>query len=92
MPIRLEHETSDQSLVQRADKRAILIDGSHDSAAVVFQPANLKLSTSPPRLIEEDKIIKGGVEIGWLGYPALSPRDLCFFHGRVGAHIDNESA
>jgi hypothetical protein len=91
LPIRLEHEASGQTLQLRADKRAVLIDGSHDSAAIVCEPSNLKLPSKPPALIEENKIIKVGVEIGWLGYPALSPRDLCFFHGRVSAHFEKQT-
>ncbi|MGE0357192.1 MAG: serine protease [Burkholderiales bacterium] len=91
LPVRIEHELSGQTLVLHADKRAILIDGTHDSAGIVFEPQNVKLPSKPPVLIPEDKILKVGVEIGWLGYPALSPRDLCFFHGRVSAPFENES-
>jgi hypothetical protein len=31
-------------------------------------------------------------EIGWVGFPALSPTDLCFFSGRISAYIEAQRA
>ncbi len=31
-----------------------------------------------------------GEEIGWCGYPAVAPRTLCFFSGRVSAWLEEE--
>jgi hypothetical protein len=41
-------------------------------------------------VIPEGKIKKVGVELGWVGFPAVSPRSLCFFSGRVSARMRND--
>lgn len=91
LPIRIEHDTSGQNLLLQVNKRAVLIDETHDSAALVFEPSSLTLPKNPAPLIDEGKVLKVGVEIGWLGFPALSPKELCFFHGRISAQIENDS-
>ena len=37
-------------------------------------------------------IIKIGVEVGWLGFPAVSSKNLCFFSGRISAVLEADSA
>jgi hypothetical protein len=91
LPIRIEHFASGQVQHLRHDKRAIFIDNNLDSASIVFNPGDLKLPIKPPPLIEENRLVKVGVEVGWLGFPAVSPRNLCFFHGRISAHLDDQS-
>lgn len=91
-PIRLEHFASGQSFTVRPDKRAILLDPKLDTAAILFEPGEITLPRQPPGLIEEGKIMKPGVEIGWLGFPAVSTQNLCFFSGRVSCAIEADSA
>jgi len=54
-----------------------------DTAAILFNGDDLPLPSQPLHMIQEDKHLKVGNEIGWLGFPAVSPLDLCFFTGRV---------
>lgn len=91
LPIKIEHFASGAQLTLRHNDRAIFIDNSLDSAAIVFQPGALQLPKAPPELFEEGKILKVGVEIGWLGFPAVSPANLCFFSGRISSHFDGNS-
>jgi hypothetical protein len=91
LPIRLEHEPSGQQILLKYSDRAILIDIQNDVAAIIFDATKYTFPDGLPPLIEENKIMKVGVEVGWLGFPALSARNLCFFHGQVSAHIDNET-
>lgn len=77
--IKLEHFTSGQSIVLRPDNRAVYIDQFLDTAAIVFDVGTLDIPARPPELIEEGKIIKVGVEVGWMGFPAVMPSNLCFF-------------
>lgn len=91
-PIRIEHFQSGTSLVVRADKRAVIVDPRLDTAAILFEPGEVSLPRQPPGLIEEGRVIKPGVEIGWLGFPAVSSQNLCFFSGRVSCAIQAESA
>jgi len=91
-PIRLEHHASRTSLLLQPTQRTIFLDTNLDTAVIVFEPGSLTLPGRPFPLIEQGKIVKVGVEVAWVGFPALSPTDLCFFSGRVSAHIQTDSA
>lgn len=92
-PIRLHHVHSGQSVVLRQHERAVLIDESLDSAAVTFNNNSLpfpkELDLFP--LLDKTKFIKPGVEIGWLGFPAIPQSGLCFFSGRISAYLEDTS-
>jgi hypothetical protein len=90
--IKLEHFATGQSILLRPDNRAVYIEQSLDTAAIVFNVGDLNLPVSHPELIDEGKIIKVGVEVGWMGFPAVMPNYLCFFSGRISCHIESESA
>ena len=86
-PLRIEHVVSGKSLVVRRDARAILVDASRDTAAVMFDRGELPLPIQPPPLSPKDKFLRVGNEIGWLGFPAIPDASLCFFSGNVSAWI-----
>lgn len=90
-PIRLlQHTTKDMAFV-RAEDRAIIVDRTRDSAAIVVS-ANLFHLGEPPPLQAKDKFRKVGTALGWAGYPAVAPSELCFFSGGVSAFIqENDS-
>jgi hypothetical protein len=90
-PIRLFHLDSGQSIVLRPAERAIHVDADLDSAGVVFEARDLLLPNETFPLLEKDKFIKPGVEIGWLGFPAIPAASLCFFSGRVSAYLEEMS-
>lgn len=85
-PIRVEHTASGTSALLRPDNRAIFLEESQDTAAIVFNKGDIRLPTTPFNLAPEGKTLKVGVEIGWLGYPAVYPQELCFFSGRVSQY------
>ena len=85
-PIRITHHDSKQSILLRHGERAIFLDEANDTAGVVFQKGELAPPDQPPLLIAEKRSVKVGGEIGWLGFPAVSPSELCFFSGRVSAY------
>ena len=92
-PIRLLHVASGKSVVLRPHERAVFLDESLDSAAVAFSNSDLPfpkdLNLFP--LLDKTKFIKPGVEIGWLGFPAIPQSGLCFFSGRVSAYLEDTS-
>lgn len=88
MPMKIEHPESGGHLMLRHEDRATFIDANHDSAALVFDCRGLNLPPHPAQLIDEGKVVKIGAELGWLGFPAVAPNDLCFFSGRVSAHLN----
>ena len=91
-PMRLEHHGSGKIAFLRPPDRAIILESSRDTAALIFNPQELPLPAETLPLIVEGKVTKVGVELGWLGFPALSPSSLCFFSGRVSARIDSNKA
>jgi len=86
-PIRILHPHSGSSLLLRATQRAIHLDNSIDSAAIVFERGELPLPSSTLELTRSGYFTKAGVEIGWMGYPALHQSNACFFSGRI-SHYD----
>ena len=86
-PIRIFHPHSGVSILVRAAERAIHLDNSIDSAAIVIHRGDLPLPTSTLPLIQSGYFIKPGVEIGWMGYPAMHQSNACFFSGRI-SHYD----
>lgn len=84
-PIRLENRQTGKTILVRPWERAIFIEEAKDTAAIAFSKSNFPLPEIPFDLAPEGKMLKIGNEIGWLGFPAISPTDLCFFSGRISA-------
>lgn len=91
-PLRIEHLASGKTLLLRQPDRAINIDDTKDTAAITFERGELAFPTEMLPLTDKDKYFKAGVEIGWLGYPAIPRANLCFFSGRISAWIQEEGA
>ncbi len=89
-PIRIEHKASGKTLLIRSTDRAIFPDDSKDTAGIVFEKKDLALPDKPLDLSPEGKFLKVGLEIGWLGFPAVSSGSMCFFSGRVSAYRENQ--
>lgn len=83
MPIRIFHPASGRSVLLRAHERAIHLEAAIDSAAIVIHRGDLPFPDQTLTLIEPGYFIKPGVEIGWLGFPAVHPSSACFFSGRI---------
>ena len=63
-------------------------DKATDSAIIIAPSATLKilqLPGNPIPLLPDDKHLKVGVEVAWLGYPGIGPQTLCFFSGKISA-------
>jgi hypothetical protein len=86
-PIRILHPRSGKSVLLRAPDRAIVLENNIDSAALVIDRGDLPLPTTTLSLMRKGYHMKPGVEIGWLGYPAIHQSDACFFSGRI-SHYD----
>lgn len=90
-PIRLHHVGTGATRLLRPDDRSINIDYETDTAAILFNREDLDLPEITRPLIEKDHFLKPGVEIGWLGFPAVSSGDLCFFSGRISAYLEEKA-
>jgi hypothetical protein len=84
-PIRIRNEASSVPKFLKADERVIFLDHATDSAIVLFLKGDLQLPESPIALLPMEEPCSIGVDVGWLGYPAIEPNSLCFFAGTVSA-------
>ncbi|MBA7647837.1 hypothetical protein ES703_55616 [subsurface metagenome] len=83
-PIRLYHYSTKKSYIYRVKERVIYLDKNQDSAVIMIKNDAL-LPITPLNFIRVERHIKVGVEIGWVGFPAVSPNELCFFTGRISS-------
>jgi hypothetical protein len=79
-------------LFLKAEERVIFLDRSTDSAIVLFLKREFELPESPIGLLPMEQPCGIGVDIGWLGFPAIEPNTLCFFAGTISARQGNSKA
>lgn len=78
----------DSTLLKESD-RVIRYKWQTDSAVVIFQSPKLNLPQGSIPLIPTNKILPIGIEVGWLGFPAIEQFRCCFFSGNISATDDN---
>lgn len=91
-PIRINHFVSGKSILLRNSDRAIQLVEENDTGAIIMGKGELPFPVAPLELIPEKSSLKVGVEMGWLGFPAVSSENLCFFSGRTSCFIKNQHA
>ena len=91
-PIRLVHQASGATLLLRSQNRGINLDEATDTAAIAFEHGDLKLPLEMLPMTKLDHHIKPGVQVGWLGFPALARATLCFFSGHISSYLQDESS
>lgn len=87
-PIRIEHHATGYSTLLQPTERAILTDQHTDTATIVMA-SSLPLPENTLILSPERMSLRIGNEVGWLGFPALAPQQLCFFKGSVSSYIES---
>ena len=91
-PIRIRHYASDQFVFLKENERVIFKDWKTDSAVILFLKGDLPLPEQLIPLLPTDAVINIGVEVGWVGFPAVAPFDLCFFSGNTSARQEYRKA
>ena len=88
-PIKLHSYGFSQTAFLKESQRIIIPDWKTDSAVILLESSQLQFPEGliPLRPIESRLSI--GVEVGWLGYPAIEPFTMCFFNGAVSARRDD---
>lgn len=87
-PIRVEQADGAGFAFLKEGERVILSDPANDSAVILLPTSQLKLPSEPIELLPAEVTLPVGVEVGWLGYPAIGPQILCFFSGNISARDD----
>lgn len=91
-PIRVRNEAAALPRFLKSDERVIFVDHATDSAIVLFFKGDLELPDIPISLMPIEQPCSIGVDIGWLGYPAVEPDALCYFSGTVSARQTSRKA
>ena len=92
LPISIDHYQSSETLLLHHSERSIIVQDTTDTAAILMKKSNRLFPDAKPTLITEGRHTRVGVEVGWLGFPAVWPYDLCFFSGRVSAYSKENKA
>ncbi len=88
-PIRVRHYMSGKERLLRANDRLIWFDHELDTAVVLFPRHELPFPRNTLLFISEGSILKVGVEVGWVGFPVVSPNNLCFFTGTTSCWMQD---
>lgn len=86
LPIKIFHSDSGESQLLRDDDRYIILDEYRDVAVVLLYKGEIPYPEDELPITPKDAHFSLGKELGWVGFPALSPTDLCFFSGRVSSY------
>ena len=86
-PIKICHWVSKKTLYLEEANRVAWLDRTYDAATILIPAGTLELPSEVLPLLAANKVKKIGVELGWVGFPALAPQKMCFFSGVVSAHI-----
>ncbi len=90
-PIRLDQIETGKSVLVRQEQRAIFSDPKLDTAVLVIERSIIQPPEGDLSFVPEEKYLRVGNEVGWLGFPAITP-SLCFFSGRISAWRVEEKA
>jgi len=91
-PIRIKLHSTGKTIFLKENERVIFKDRGTDSAVILFLKNDILFPENLIHLLPSDSIISIGVEVGWLGFPAVAPFDLCFFSGNISARQEYRKA
>ncbi len=89
-PIRIQHFQSEKTVFLNHPDRLIDINYTRDIASIVIRGGKLPFPKDTLPIIPEDKCLKVGVEVGWMGFPAIALANLCFFSGSTSCWVEAE--
>ncbi len=90
--LKIHNVNNGQTKFLQGSDRVIFTDYKRDSAVILCSPSELGFPEDLIPLRPMDAPIDIGLEVGWLGFPAIAPWTLCFFSGCISAKKENDSA
>jgi len=91
-PMRIHQHRPGNTIFLNESDRVIFTDAKTDSAVILIPSGQLKLPEELIPLRPIDRALPIGVEVGWLGFPAIVSQTLSFFSGNISARQENRSA
>ena len=90
--IRIDQPSSGTSQIVRPRNRALRSRPDLDTAVMTFDNSEIEAPLGELEWTPEGQHLVVGSEMGWLGFPALSRGNLCFFRGSVSARLEDRDA
>jgi hypothetical protein len=91
-PMRVYHHQKSKMVFLKEEERIVLTDALTDSAVILAPAREFEFPKDVIQLRPIDDALPIGVEVGWLGFPALVPDTLSFFSGNISARQENRKA
>lgn len=70
----------------KESERVVRPNWQNDSAMIIFPTSEIGFPEQLIPLFPTERFLPIGVEVGWLGFPAIEQYRCCFFSGNVSAH------
>ena len=87
-PIRIQHFISKEEKLLKEKDRIIRLDLKLDTAVILFAKNKIPFPENTLTFVPKGKRLKVGNEIGWVGFPSVSPKNLCFFSGKISSWLE----
>jgi len=84
-PIKVRHHQSGLTVFLKEPDRIIYQDFKTDSAVLLMNVGSLPFPKELIQLLPITTPLAIGAEVGWLGFPTVSPQSLCVFSGNISA-------
>ncbi len=91
-PIRITHFPSGKQAFLGPGARVITPNASRDMALIQFSADDLQLPANGIDILKKKKYVLDSVQVGWLGYPAVAPNNICFFTGYISTWLERDEA
>jgi len=91
-PIRIRHYTSKESIILKHVDRYYYTNNKRDLMVILFRKDKLNVRDDALELIAMGRTLKQGIEVGWCGFPAVAPNDLCFFEGHISSYLKEQQS
>lgn len=93
LPIKIVHFETKKELFSIDDDRVIFVNRELDSASILlFGELDIGLPQNTLPLIDSKKILRIGVEVGWIGFPSIASSNSCFFTGPVSTYLQESNS
>lgn len=89
-PLKLGHYDTKEFSFYDDQNRVIWSDTVKDGATILVRSTSLTLPSNTLPLMDATKYKRIGVEVGWVGFPAIVPYELCFFSGKISSFLERE--
>ena len=89
-PIMIQQNNGQKIFLECEKGYKCSINSAHDLALIKVNKKNIVMPEKLLTVLPANNRKRDGVEIGWCGYPAIAPLNLCFFCGHISSYLGLE--